>query len=250
MSYEQAVRDLIELPEVKSSGWLAVVDEVRTVSVAQLRQLASDSPLTAPSIVFPRRPKVFDVAASKSYFSNSEWVPVKVTVSELRAIMPGGVVSDRAWRVGLSPAIADLFKEGMVARLAIVEVDCEKICLALADEKHLATIALERKLHVCHCAEFASKGFCKHILLGVFHFHEAILDRWGKLLDQVPRSPSAAEWMESFRLAQQHMHRRIMLCNWLYYFIKDCYATLQFKAGKYRFQNAVKKAIKQMEVKA
>jgi len=74
---------------------------------------------------------------------------------------------------------------------------------------------------------------------------EAILDRWGGLLASPPD-----EWLKSFKLAQQHQHRRTMLCNWLYYFTKECYAKLGFVSGKYRFQNSVKKAIRQMEVKA
>jgi hypothetical protein len=245
MPYREAVEGLIELPEAKGRGWLAVVDEVRTVSAKQLRQLALEAPIKAPDIVLPRTPAVFDVEAARRYFSNS-WVPVEVPVEELRAVMPGGVVSRRAWRVGISPLIVDVFEGGMMAKLTSVG---EGLCLALAEDgadKRLATISVERKIHVCHCAEFAEKGFCKHLLLATFHFHEAILDRWGKLLS----SPTPEEWLESFTLAQQHQHRRTMLCNWLYYFTKECYARLEFKAGKYRFQNSVKKAIRQMEVNA
>lgn len=243
MSFRDAVEGLIELPEAKASGWLAVVDELHTVSARQLRQLALEAPLKAPDIVVPKSARAFDVEAARRYFSDG-WVPVEVSVEELRAVMPSGVVSRRAWRVGISPLIVEVFEGGLAAKLASVG---EGVHLALAEdgaEKRLATVSVERKIHVCHCADFAEKGFCKHLLLAVFHFHEAILDRWGKLLASPPE-----EWLESFKLAQQHQHRRTMLCNWLYYFTKECYARLEFKAGKYRFQNSVKKAIRQMEVK-
>jgi hypothetical protein len=246
MSYSQAVEGLIDLPMAKGGGWLAVVDVVHTVSAKQLKQLALEAPLRAPDIVLPRTAAVFDVKAARRYFSNG-WVPVKVSIAELKAIMPSSVVSERAWRVGISPLIVEIFDLGMTAKLTSVGRGSDALYLTLTEGeggKYLATIYMERKVHVCHCNEFAEKGFCKHVLLGVFHFHEAILDRWGELL----ASPTAEEWLESFTLAQQHRHERVMLCNWLYYFAKECYAKLEFKAGKYRFQNSVKRAIRQMEV--
>ena len=112
MSYRDAVEGLIELPEAKASGWLAVVDELHTVSARQLRQLALESPLKAPGIVVPKSARAFDVKAARRYFSDG-WVPVEVPVEELRAVMPSGVVSRRAWRVGISPLIVEVFEGGL-----------------------------------------------------------------------------------------------------------------------------------------
>ena len=239
-SYREAVEGLIDLPEAKGSGWLAVVDEVHTVSARQLRQLAAKFRIKPPTVQLPKNPVVFDYSAARSFFSDG-WVPVDVTVDELMGVMPKGVVSWKAWRVGVSPKIVKAFEGGMATRVASTDGHC----LSLVEDggdKYLASILVERRIHVCHCREFGEKGFCQHLLVALFHFHEAILELWGD--EASPPKPS--ERLESFRLAQQHQHRRTMLCNWLYYFTKECYAKLEFKAGRYRSAASIRKAIKQM----
>ena len=241
MSFKDAVEGLIEFPEARGRGWLAVVDELHTVSVEQLRQLATNFRIKPPAVQLPKSPIVFDYNAARSFFSDG-WVSVDVTVDELRGVMPKGVVNWKAWRVGVSPKIIKAFEGGMATKVTSTDGHCFSL-VEDGGNKYLASILVKHKIHVCHCQEFGEKDFCQHLLVALFHFHEAILELWGDKASP----PKPSEWLESFRLAQQHPHRRTMLCNWLYYFTKECYAKLEFKAGRYKSMASIQKAIKQME---
>jgi hypothetical protein len=229
MSYRDAVEGIIEAPDVRGRGWLAIVDEVRTLSAEQTRQLTRGA-LSIPALrIMPTR-RIFNEAAAKSFFNSLQWVPVSVSIEELREVMRG-VVSSEARRVALSPFLVNLLK------LEVKLVTDDDMILALerslGGEENLAAIDLKRKAFACHCDEYEASSLCKHVLLAFFHGRDAILE--GRA--------DADEWREAFKRAQQHKHSRTMLSNWFYYFIKHYIAPSCFAVGKYESLSAVEGAV-------
>jgi hypothetical protein len=146
--------------------------------------------------------------------------------------MPCGVVSDNAERVGISQALINLFEEEMIVKVAVAG----QRFLLLAEEEHqkyLATVDLEEKVFACNCALYDGKLPCKHVLLTICHYHDIIMERYA--------SHEAHIWREALIKAQQHTHRQVMLCNWLYYFFKEFVSHLNLKAGRYEDLKAVER---------
>lgn len=232
MSYSDAVEGLIEVPEVGGRGWLTVVDEVHTLSAEQIRQLTRGV-LSIPALRIIPTQRIFDEVAAKSFFNSLQWVPVFIPVEELREVMRG-VVSSEARRVALSPFLVSLLK-GADFEMKLVTVDGMILALERSSggEENLAAIDLKQNAFACHCDEYEASSLCKHVLLAFFHVRDVILE--GRA--------DADEWREAFKRAQQHRHRRTMLSNWFYYFIKHCIAPSCFAFGKYESLSAVEKAI-------
>jgi hypothetical protein len=165
-------------------------------------------------------------------FGRYVWNPTNIPLSELKNVMPSGVVSDNAERVGISQALINLFEEEMIVKVAVTG----QRLLLLAEEDHqkyLATVDLEKKVFACNCPLYDGELPCKHVLLTICHYHDIILGRYA--------SHKAHIWREALIKAQQHTHRQVMLCNWIYYFFKEFVSHLNLKAGRYEDLKAVER---------
>jgi len=177
----------------------------------------------------PSQANLNKIAAMK-LFGRYGWIPTNIPLSELKNVMPSGVVSDNAERVGISQALINLLEEEMIVKVAVAS----QRLLLLAEEEHqkyLATVDLEEKVFACNCPLYDGELPCKHVLLTICHYHDIILERYA--------SHEAHIWREALIKAQQHTHRQVMLCNWLYYFFKGFVSHLNLRAGRYEDLKAV-----------
>lgn len=224
----------------KFTGFLAVVDDYHTVRLERLRELASLTPRIAVSLT-PLNLR-FDRGAAKWFFAATrEWVETPIPVEELRRTMPPKTVSRKAERVAVWKPILRAFN-----RIIIKVTKTGNLLLAAVPgsaDTYLVTFNLNRKLYACSCPAYAQPRdvtwlrrhiLCKHLMLGIYHFHEEFLEMAGK---------NRADWIRSLKACQQHRESQVMLGNWLYYLISKVFSELGFQAAKYVDRGEVERAI-------
>lgn len=240
--YRRMVEGILELPDVELKGWLAVVNDVHTITVKELGQLSQFVPtplfevkLVEGDIKFDGRMAAWFFAATRAW--EEKW---EVTLEELVATMSPGVVSEKAKRVAVWKPIERAFER------TVVKVTTTKDALFAAitggEKDYLTCIDLKNRLFACSCPAFNNGGkrhaICKHLLLSIYHHNDALLEESGE---------ETRSWRESLSRAKNHPEKRIMLVNWLYYFIKNVFVRMGFKTGHYEDPNQVEKALELME---
>jgi len=238
MQYRDLVEDLIEIEgEHRFTGWLAVVDEVHTLTAENLRSLSQYAPKQLFQIAVVPTGLRFDERMARWFFAATRtWRECEgVSVNELRAVMPSGVVSPNAKRV----AVWEPIKRAFSRNVAKVSTANNLLLTAITGtdvQQYLTCIDLEKMLFACSCPAYNADDenswkrhiLCKHLMLSIYHHHEILLEKSG----EDPR-----EWISSLSAAQNHPHSDIMIPNWLYYFIKRVFAGMGFEAG--RFENPI-----------
>jgi len=221
-----------DVPEI--AAYLNVPNPLAEPPDAELRQLSRKASLTIPAVRLVSGQAVFNETVAKKLFGGSEWVPTNIPLSELKSVMPSGIVSDKAEKVGISHALNNLFEDEMVAKFTVVS----QRLLSLAEEgrsKYLATVDLQTKVFACNCPVYDGKLPCKHVLLTIYHYHDILLKLYA--------SHEVDVWREALVKAQQHAHSQAMLCNWLYYFVKGFVSHLNLRAGRYEDLKAVERLV-------
>ena len=248
MQYRDLVEDLIEIEgEQRFTGWLAVVDEVHTLTAEDLRGLSQYAPKQLLQITITSTGLKFDEKMARWFFAATRtWRECEgISISELRSIMPRGIVSPNASRVAVWEPILRAFNRNIVK----VSTAGNMLLTAVAGsgvQQYLTCIDMEKMLFACSCPAYNADDensrkrhiLCKHLMLSIYHHHEVLLEKSG--VD--PR-----EWISSLSAAQNHPHHMVMIPNWLYYFIKNVFAGMGFEAGRFENPSQVKKVLELME---
>ena len=204
-------------------------EHMRSYMVRQLLRKALPRSLT---IRQGFSPAIFNEIAAKKLFERYKWIPTDIPLSELKSIMPSGIVSVNAESVGISDALKNLI-ERRKDKFVVVG----QRLLLLAKEvygKYLATVDLKSKVFACNCPLYNGEMPCKHFLFIIYHYHDSLLKLYAS-------HEEAEVWRKAFVKAQQHADSQAMLCNWLYYFAKEFVSHLNFMAGRYKDVKAVER---------
>jgi len=249
LRYSGLVENIIEVHEsYELTGWLAVVDEIHTVTAEDLERLSWHVPDVLSEVSLIPTGLKFDEKMANWFFAatNSWRICEGVTVKELRAVMPPGTVSPRANRVALWTPIKRAFDRS-VSKVSKAG-DALLTCISGGSKSHLTCLDLGNRLFACSCPAYNSKRenerkrhvLCKHLMLSIYYHNSSVLRRFSMLKKE-------SDWSRSLSLAQFHQHRNVMLCNWLYYFIKKIFAPLSFEAGLFKSQDQVNEILALME---
>ena len=244
MKYRDLVEDMIEIEgEHGFKGWLAVVDEVHTLTAENLRSLSQHAPQMLLNIRLVPAGLKFDGRMARWFFAATRtWRECGgISVDELRSIMPRGVVSRNAWRV----AVWEPIKRALSRNVVKVSAADNLLLTAVAGsgaQQYLTCIDLERMLFACSCPAYNADDedswkrhiLCKHLILSIYHHNEFILERSGF---------DPQEWVSSLSAAQSHPHYAVMIPNWLYYFIRNVFACMGFEAGRFEDPDRVREAL-------
>ena len=176
----------------------------------------------------------FDEQSAAWFFSATRgWREVDISLDELRAIMPPGVVSPKARGVSVWPPIV-----GTLTRTVSYATRSGSQLLSAVtggEDTYLTAIDLEDRLFACSCPAYLSEKLgdprrhilCKHLMLSIYHFSDILLEK----------QPHAEAW----RKAKRECVRRgiYYVVNWIYYFIRRVFAGLGFQAGVFRDEKHV-----------
>jgi len=248
MSYRDLVEDLIEIQdETAFRGWLAVVDEVHTLTAEDLRSLSQYAPKQLLQITITPTGLKFDEKMARWFFAATRtWHECEgVSVNELRSIMPPGVVSRNAKRVAVWEPIKRAFSRNVVKVSAANNLLLTAVT-GSGVQQYLTCMDLEKMLFACSCPAYNADDnnsrkrhiLCKHLMLSIYHHHEFILEK----SDEDPE-----EWISSLSAAQNHPHHTSMIPNWLYYFIKNVFAGMEFEAGRFENPDKVREVLALMK---
>jgi len=203
-----------------------------------VRQLLRKALPRSPAMRQEFSQAILNETVAKKLFGRYEWIPTNIPLSELKSVMPSGVVSDKAENVGISHALKNLIEERRVEKFTIVD----QRLLLLAEEvygKYLATVDLKSKVFACNCPLYNGEMPCTHVLLTIYHHHDILLELYG--------GQEADVWQKALVKAQQHAHSQAMLCNWLYYFVKNFVSHLNFRAERYKDLKAIERLVVLLE---
>jgi len=248
MQYRDLVKDLIEIEgEYRFTGWLAVVDEVHTLTAEDLKSLSQHASKQLPKIAITPTGLKFDEKMARWFFAaTNAWYECDgVSIDELKTIMPSGVVSPNARRVAVWDPIRRAFSRSIVKVSAANNQLLTAVSGSIA-RQYLTCIDLEKKLFACSCPAYNADDenswkrhvLCKHLMLSIYHHHELLLEKSGE---------KPGEWISSLSAAQNHPHHAVMISNWLYYFIKNVFAGMGFEASRFKNPSQVKKVLELME---
>jgi len=228
-------------------GWLAVVDEVHTLSAGELRSLSQFAPQPLFNIDLAPTGLKFDEKMARWFFAATRaWRECYgVTLGELRSVMPLGVVSPKAERVAVWEPILRAFNRSIVK----VSTANNLLLTAVAGsgvQQYLTCIDMEKMLFACSCPAYNADDensrkrhiLCKHLMLSIYHHHEILLEKSGE---------DPWGWISSLSAAQNHSHSNIMIPNWLYYFIKRVFASMGFEAGRFENPSQVREVLELIE---
>ncbi|OYT46582.1 hypothetical protein B6U84_00075 [Candidatus Bathyarchaeota archaeon ex4484_40] len=244
MSYSNLVEDLLDFDfqDEPARGWLAVVDEVHTLSAGDLRSLSQYAPHQLFQVDLAPTGLKFDEKMAKWFFAATRaWrESYDVTLDELRSVMPPGVVSSRAERVAVWEPIMRAFNRNVVkvstaGSLLLTAVTGSGV------QQYLTCIDLEKRLFACSCPIYNHEDeterkrhiLCKHLMLSIYHHNQLILEESG----------DSRDWSSSLKAAQNHPRSDVMIPNWLYYFIKKVFAKMGFEAGLFKDPNQVEEVL-------
>lgn len=228
MGFRSAVEGIIvfgEKPE-KYGGWLAVLEDVATLSHEEYERLRRAAKPSIPVWLEPAGITFNKSMATYFFNATRQWVDrPEVTVIELINMMPYGVVSKKARKVAVWRPI-----ERALTNVTARVTATDKYLLADIDGttgRHVTCIDLEEKLFACTCPAYGDGTakrhvLCKHLMHSIYRHSEEILSYAG----------ASGEWIESLKSCQKHHHAHVLVCNWLYYFIKHVFADLSFQSAR------------------
>jgi len=248
ISYSNLVEDLLDFDfqDEPARGWLAVVDEVHTLSAGELRSLSQFAPRPLFNIDLAPTGLKFDEKMAKWFFAATRaWRECyDVTLDELRSVMPPGVVSPKAERVAVWEPIMRAFNRNVVkvstaGNLLLTAVTGSGV------QQYLTCIDLRKRLFACSCPIYNHEDeterkrhiLCKHLMLSIYHHNQLILEE---------SRANFNDWSSSLKAAQSHLRSDVMIPNWLYYFIKKVFAKMGFEAARFN-PNQVEEVLILME---
>jgi len=244
MRYRDLVEDLLEIQnEPVLAGWLAVVDEIHTVTAEELKALSQHVPEELLHLTIIPLGLKFDEDLARWFFAATKtWRECRgISVQELRRIMPLGVVSRNAKRVAVWDPLLRAFSRNVV-KVSRAESALLTSVTGSGVQQYLTLIDVEKRLFSCSCPAYNTDNennfkrhiLCKHLLLSIYHHHSAILEE---------SNEDPKEWLRSLSAAKRHREHRVMLANWLYYFVKRVFAPMEFEASQFEDENQVREVL-------
>jgi hypothetical protein len=254
-------------PKPKRISMLLTLDEVdtwtskeRAEAIAEWEKsrdwAATHAALAYPEwfneIETPEKGLVFDHKLASFFFAATRtWKECEhVTLDDLRDNMPDGVINPKAERAATwDPILRSLDRETVKTTIIgdkIISITSGE------DANHLTVIDMKNKTFSCSCQAF-NKGYeaprtlsenvnyakrhvlCKHLLLTITHHHGEFLKQtdagnhkeiknWEESFEKCSAKPSVSNPYTAGR-------RKELLSNWVYYFIRHKFASLNYSSA-------------------